>query len=252
MTETIKVRGGARYHVQVTNRDFEGTISAEREEQRHELGLYVGASAFGFVDAAVRIPYVWEDIDTDFSVGNDTDTFNRGWADLELAGKVTLELGPFAVAPYLLGRIETGEPEVEDLMEAEYGVAGTFSLFNEYLSVHANLAGLQRETGITALRYRVGGAFVVWADHTAVVRAYGYADGVEWEGKANTDVNVDLGVQARFLDFISVELGATVRVLEADRIDDDLADELEARGVVADHFDDEGTFGVHLGVGVVW
>jgi hypothetical protein len=252
------IRGGARYDVTVIERQFEGALDATLEQTHHELGLYVGASFLEIGDIGVRVPYVWDRAELTLDGGpSPGKTGRNGWGDLELAGKVSLDLLDFGVArlvlaPYLLGSVPTGEPEVEDLWEAEYGAAATLSMLNEYLSVHGNVSGLQREHGLSAIRYRVGAAFVVWGDHNAVLRLYGYADGIEYEGQANSDINVDFGAQGLLLEFITIELGASVRVVDGGFVDDDLDDELDAIGVLDRHVDDEGTWNVQLSLGFLF
>ncbi len=59
-------------------------------------------------------------------------------------------------------------------------------------------------------------------------------------------------VQALLAEFISVELGATVRVADAGFVSDELDEELDAIGVIDRRVDDEGTWGVQLAVSVVF
>jgi hypothetical protein len=248
----VAIRGGVRYRVDITERTIHSATDVEFEEERHELGVYVGGSVLGWVDAAVKIPFTWYELNGRVKGGPDFETDVRGWGDMDAAAKVSIEFGPIVLAPYLIGHLPTGESQVEDLLEFEYGVSGTFSILNEYLSVHGNVAGLQREKGLSAIRYRVGAAFVIWADHNAVIRLYGYLDGVEFEGEANSDLNGDLGVQAALLEFITLELSGSVRVIDGGFVDEDLNDELDSIGLKDRHIDDEGTWSLQFAVGFLF
>ncbi|RMG13884.1 MAG: hypothetical protein D6731_11270 [Planctomycetota bacterium] len=247
------VRGGARYDFFLRQLDVDGTSNAaDVDVERHEVSLYAGGTVLGLVEAALRMPYVEEKIDYDYLLGPDSDTNNSGWGDADFSGKITLSIGPFDVAVYATGALPTAEPDLEDVLDYEWGAAATFSTLNEHLSVHGNVGGLHEDGGLSALVYRVGGAFVAWADNTAVVRLYAYADGVEWEGSAGTDFKIDFGVQALVLDIITLEVGSSVRLIDADKLDDDVADELALRSVVSDHFDDEGSWSITAAAGFLF
>jgi hypothetical protein len=249
---TFQLRGGAGYQVDVEQRTFSEALEVERREQRHEMVFYVGASALGFVDAGLRIPYVWEDIETDIKGFDNQSEFYNGWGMLEAAGKVTLELGPIALAPYLVGEIDTAEPEVELDNAVRYGVAGTFGFLNDYLSVHGNVAVRQEEGGDWTLLYRIGAAIVAWGDHNLVLRFYAYGDFAEYEGEADTDIEVDIGAQAMLFDFLTFEIGFRFRVVEGDFLDEQTCQDLEDLGIDKDDFVDDGAGSVHLAVGFLW
>ena len=139
------------------------------------------------------------------------------------------------------------------MAELEYGAAGTFTLLNEHLGLHANLAGLQREEGLTALRYRLGVSFVAWSDAFMLLRLYAYGDAIEFEGSAQSDMDLEVGAQALLAEFLTLELGVSLRLLDAGFIDDTLKRELRnQQGVFDRHFDDDGTWSVQLGVGFLF
>jgi hypothetical protein len=248
----LSVRAGLRYDLFVTEQDFRGAIDAKRDVEQHDVGAYVGVSALGLLDAAIRLPFVYRRDDVD--LGNVVDQFktryDEGWADLDAAGKVSFDLGPVALAPFVFGRLPSGEPDVRDLARFEYGVAATFSILDEYLAIHGNLAGVQVEKGLQAFRYRAGASIVVLATDALLVRVYGYGDGIEYEGDADSDFDLDFGAQAILLGMFTVEVGTTVRVVDAEFLDEDIEGGLEAGGL-DDRFDDDGTWGLHLSAGVI-
>ena len=252
--ETLNIRGGLRYRFEIIERDFGSAVGLVRKEETHQLVFYGGVSLLGLVDVAAMIPHEWERTENDFSgFAPDNVDNDRGWGDLEAAAKVSIELGPIELAPYVRLKLPTAESAVEDLGEGEWGVAATFSILNEYLSVNGNIAGLNRETeGLTGITYRVGGSFVVWSDEIALVRIYGFGNGITFEGSPDTDLNVSFGVQARLLEFITLEIGSSVRLLDGGKIDEETEKDLIQQGVLEDHFDDEGTWDVHFGIGVMF
>ena len=251
----FSIRGGSRYQLSVRDRRFEtANGSLVREERRHEIWSHVGASFLGFIDVAARIPFIWDRETNDVRGGPDFDDNDQGWGDLDLAAKITLELGPFTVAPYAWGRLPTGEPAVEDLAELNYGVAGTFSILSSYLSFHGNLAGLQRETGLSALRYRLGLAFCPWASDSFLVRVFAYADGIEYEGSGDGDLDAEFGLQVILFETLTAEVGAGMRIIDGDQVDDSLNRQL--RGIdptaLQRHIEGEGAFTVHLAIGTAF
>jgi hypothetical protein len=250
----IALRAGVRYSVLVEEQSFDGALDVTRERERHAATFYAGGSLLGLVDVSIRIPFVYDKEDRSINGFPDPAAdYDKGWGNISLAGKVTLKLGPVEVAPYLHGLFPTGEPAVEDLAELEYGVAGSFFLLNDYLGVHGNLAGIQIEGGISALRYRVGASFVVWSTRPLLLRVYGYGDGIEFEGGADSDIDIEFGVQALLFRVITVEIGASVRLLDAGRLDDTVKDDLaQDLGVLDEHFDDEGTWALTFGAGIAF
>ena len=249
----LSIRAGTRYQLLVEGQDFDGAVRLERDRTRHEFVAYAGGSVLELVDASIRYPWVYDSEDQDFRGARDIDDSDTGWGDVDLAAKVSLELGPVDVAPYVHGRFPTGEPATRDLIEFTYGVAATFSLLNEYLGFHANLAGFQREEGLSAIRYRLGASFVVWTEPVALVRLYAYADGIEWEGSADSDLDLELGAQAILFDLLTLELGGSVRLIEAGFLDESVKRELRGeRGVLDRHFSADRTWTLQVGVGVIF
>jgi hypothetical protein len=163
---------------------------------------------------------------------------------------VAFGLGPVVLSPFLFGRANSGEPDVEDLARFEYGVAATFSIL-DYIGIHGNLAGVQVEEGLEAFRYRAGVSIVALATDALVIRAYGYGDGIEFEGAADSDFDLDFGVQTIIMSIFTLEVGTSVRVKDAEFIDDDFEEGLEAQGIFDRHFDDEGTWGLSIVAGVI-
>jgi hypothetical protein len=250
----IAVRAGLRYALQVRDQDFRGAVDATRELERHDVIAYAGASLLGLADAAVRFPFVYRRDDTDLHGVREQfrARYDEGWGDLDVAGKVGLSLGDWiTVAPFAFGRLPTGEPDVRDLARFEWGAAATISVLNQYVSVHGNVAGLTEEEGLQGFRYRLGVSLVPVATDPVLLRIYGYGDGLEYEGRANSDFDLDFGVQAILFKMFTVELGSSVRIVDAGYIDDTLKDTLRAEGIFDRHFRDDGTWELHLSVGVV-
>ncbi|MBL4847500.1 MAG: hypothetical protein JKY65_18435 [Planctomycetes bacterium] len=248
----FSIRGGVRYDVTMIEQDFDGAVRNTREKEIHDLSIYVGGSLFGLVDVSARIPWSYRVEENNLSGLRDTVDRDHGWADFDFAAKVTLQLGPVTLAPYVKGRFDTGEPEVNDLMEFEWGAAGTFSILNDYVSFHGNAAGFTREQGLFAVKFRLGVSFVVWTGPALTLRVYGYGDGVEYEGRAKTDGDFEFGAQAILFEFLTVEVGASVRLLDAGYLDETTKDSLRAQNVYDRHFDDEGTWQIQLAIGVVF
>lgn len=253
----LSIRLGTRYEVSVHDRDLETPTGGGASERttRHALYTVVGLSLFGIVDAGARIPYLFESEEQNVfgapEPGSDSD---HGWGDLDLAGKVTLQLGWFSVAPYLLGRLPTAEPAVEDLAEFDYGASGTFAILSQYLSFHGNLYGIQRETGLSALGYRLGLAGVPFASDPLLLRLYAYVDGLEYEGTADSDVDVVFGVQAIVLESITAEIGVRLRVVDGGNVSDELRRALEGSGAgnPVGQLQDDGSWELHLGLGTAF
>jgi hypothetical protein len=248
----LSIRGGSRYELFVRDRNFEtATGTLVREERRHEIWTHVGLSLLGFIDASARIPFVWDRQTNDIRGGPNQRDNDQGWGDLDLAAKISLEMGPFTVAPYAWGRLPTGEPAVEELAELNYGAAATFSILNSYVSFHGNLAGVQKETGISALRYRLGFAFSPWASDSFLLRVFAYADGIEFEGSGGSDLDAEFGLQLILFETLTAELGAGLRIMDSDQIDDTLKRQL--RGIdgttLQRHVEEDGTWTIQLAVG---
>jgi hypothetical protein len=249
----LSIRTGARYDLTVTEQSFKTNVHTVREAQQHEFVAYAGVSALGLIDAAVRAPFVYERDDTHLrGLTNQIKTrYGAGWGDLDVAGKVSLHAGPIVLAPFLYGRLPSGEPKVRDLGRFEYGLAGTFSILNEYLAVHGNIVGVQYEKGDAAFRYRVGVSVVVLATDLVLLRAYGYGDGIEYGGTPGSDFDLDFGVQAIIAKIFTCEVGSSIRLHDSGKIDDDLKDDLTARQAFDRHFDDTGSWGLTLSAGVM-
>lgn len=255
-----QIRSGVRYIATVRDRDFEGAVELSRQEERHDLNVYVGVSLLGLIDVAGRLPYVWDKTDDNLKGTTDIgfdDDWEDGIAGVDLAGKISLSIGPFQIAPFLYGRLPSeSDRSVKDLGELDYGTAITFTALNHYLSLHANLAGVQIEEGTVGFRYRLGVAFVLWSSPDWIFRVFAYGNGIEYEGSGDSDIDVDVGVQALVFGSITVELGFSMRVVDAGHIEADLKRDvrsLQSAGRFVDkHFEDDGTWAVQIGIGTVF
>lgn len=216
----LSLRGSVQYDARFTDRDYQTEVELSRRGQEHTATFAAGASALGLVDVAIRVPFEYTRYDDQLKgIADPAGQTARGWGDVEVAGKLAIDFGPLVLSPYLWGRIPSGEPKVRDLLRFEYGLAGTIALFNDYLAVHANVVGLQESGGFSAFRYRLGASFVVYSEPDLLVRLYGYQDGVEFEGKPSSDLDLEVGAQALLFDLITVEVGGTYRLHHADRVD---------------------------------
>lgn len=251
---TWSARGGLRYDVLARRIRFNGAIDTSRQLERHELSLYGSASLFGLAEVSLRVPYVWESEDNNRKGLLDlTDDTDAGWANVEGAAKVSLGVGPIVLAPYASGTFPTAEPALRELLELEYGVAATMTFLNHYGAVHANVAGFYVEEGLHGLRLRVGASFVVLATRPLLVRVFAYAEGIEWEGSADADLQAEGGAQVLLFEFLTVTASASYRILDANLIDDTLRKELNnVEGVFDRHYEDKGTFAFQLDVGVAF
>ena len=99
--------------------------------------------------------------------------YDQGFADLDVAGKVSLDIGPVALAPYMVGKLPTGDGSLEDLARFEFGAAATFTILQEYFALHANIGGFTEEEGLQGFRYRIGASVVPFATDFLLVRIYG-------------------------------------------------------------------------------
>lgn len=216
----FSLRGGASYTSAWSDRDVRGDFGVSRQREQHLFGFYAGGSALGLIDVSIRVPWGYTRTKTNRkgAVDRAADTV-RGWGDVEVAGKVAYGLGPLTLSPFLYGRLPTGEPDVRDLGRFEYGLAGTFAVLNSYLALHGNVAGLQEEGGLSALRYRVGASFVVYSEPDLLIRVYGYQDGIEFEGHADSDLDAVGGVQALLWERITVEVSGTYRLHDSGFVD---------------------------------
>ncbi|MBX3471649.1 MAG: hypothetical protein KF878_32745 [Planctomycetes bacterium] len=249
----LSARAGLRYDVFVHDQELRRGVRARRRLEQHDFVAYAGGSAFGLLDASIRIPFVYrrDDVDLRGVTQQLRARYDEGWGDLDVAAKVAFGLGPLTLAPYLHGRMPTGEPDVGRVARLEYGGAATFAILNQYLAVHANLVGVQIEGGRSAFRFRLGASAVVLATDVVLLRVYGYGDGIEYEGKADTDFDLDLGIQAILFRFFTVELGGTVRLVDGGHIDDTIRSDLRGSSSRISRHLDGDAWGLSLSAGVL-
>ena len=110
-----------------------------------------------------------------------------------------------------------------------------------------------QEEGLSALIFRAGASFVVWSDDFLLLRVYGYGDGIEYEGRADFDLDIEFGAQAILFGFLTAEVGTSLRLKDAGFLDSSAKAALrDGLGVFDRHFEDDGTWQVHLALGVVF
>ena len=244
--ETIALRGGIRYRLQVSEQEVD---AGDREREVHEFPLYVGASLFGLLDAGLRASYLVRDEDFNVNGGPDGEDSESGWSDFELGAKGSIDLNPFAIGAYGQGRIPL-DHDVTRLAYLDVGLTGTFALWDDRIGIHGNVGGIFIEEGAQALRYRVGASLVPLATDFLTLRAFAYLDGLEYEGSADSDIDLELGAQGILFGFLTVEISAGVRLVDSGYVDDHLRDELDAVGLVDRSLDDDGTWELELGAGL--
>lgn len=257
----LHIRTGIRYRATLRDRNFEAaTGSLSKQEQEHTLDAYLGVSFLGLVDAAIRLPYIISRKEKNNRKGlaDVADLEDDGFANVDLAGKISLTIGPFDVAPFLYGRLPSGERDIRDFAELNYGGAATFSTLNGYLSLHANVAGVQFEGGTAGVRYRVGLAFVLWASDSYLLRVFAYGDGIEYEGSGDSDIDAEFGVQGILFGLLTVELGVSVRLIDGGHVDDTIKREIRALNAssagssLSKHFEDDGSWALTVGIGTMF
>lgn len=244
--DTVALRGGVRYRAQLSERDVE---AGGEELERHEFPLYAGASLFGLLDAGMRVSYVVREEQIEVNGGSDDELDDSGWADMELGGKVSLDLWLLSLGAYVQGRIPL-DTEVTRLSYVDAGVTGTFAFWDDRIALHGNLSALFIEEGTQALKYRVGVSVVPLALDLVTLRAFAYLDGMEYEGSPGNDLDVKFGVQGIFFGFLTAELSFGVRALDSGYVDDDLRDALDQAGLADRSVSDDGTWEVELGAGL--
>lgn len=165
-----------------------------------------------------------------------TDHVNHcAMADTDVAAKVSWTEELFALAPYVQQELPTGSRRLEHTFATEAGGAATLAVFEQRLTLHANLAFMDQNAGKLGFRYRFGIAFVPWADEDMVLRLWFYVDGLEHEGTKGSEVVAAGGIQVRLFSVVTLSFTANGRIYD---------------GALPPGIRDEGTYGVHAGVGL--
>jgi hypothetical protein len=116
------------------------------------------------------------------------------------------------------------------------GGAGTFSLLNEHIALHGNLAFVNLNGGKLAFGYRVGASVAPVDFDWLVGRVVAYVDGLEYGKKVHgSDIRVAGGVQVQLIRLVTAEITTEYKVVGTD---------------VPRSVSDVGTYGIGVAAGV--
>jgi hypothetical protein len=180
-----------------TRTRIEGPLGTRTiDEEQTEIAS--GCSFLGVGDVGFRL--------FPFEYRSTPERATDGVGELDLAAKVswTTDLG--GLAPYVTQELATGSTSLEHTYTTEVGGAGTLALFEQRLTFHTNLAFVDRNSGNLAFRYRLGAAFVPYAEEDLVVRVWSYIEGFEYEGTPGSRFTIWGGIQTKLVGTFSIEL----------------------------------------------
>jgi hypothetical protein len=210
--EGLTIRAGAFYLQQ--HESLHGHL-VSFDQDKIDLQAYAGLAALSLFEVGGALPFQFD---------RATKTFRSGFSDtkdasaignLKLAGKVSLKLGAFSIAPYAVGTLPSGGHNVPDTSGLEVGGAVTAAIAKSMVAFHGNMSGEWLSSGNNwALKWRLGVSLVPLATKVLLLRPYLYLDGKEtFAGNTGSQMSVDAGVQALVIDFVQVEAGARYRFL---------------------------------------
>jgi hypothetical protein len=208
----LVIRGGVR--LEEAHSDLHGHMF-DFSQEKIDLQAYAGVAAFSLFEVGARLPFEIDHTTKTFSInGGATRRSGDQFGDLDLAGKLSLKLGWFALAPYAQVTLPSGDRRFDHSTGAELGGAVSAALLQSRVVLHANVSGQFIDTGNWALNFRGGVSVVPLASKVLVLRPYIYLDGHStFIGRTGSDLSVAAGAQALLLDFIQVEAGASYRFL---------------------------------------
>jgi hypothetical protein len=212
-----------------------GGRSTSSTTQELSLDLTTGFSALGFLDFG----FEWNPLEyiTNESHAHGTHTTDTtiGVGDTFLAGKVSLDLPPVAVAPYLIGELVSGARRLEQSFQLEVGLAGTLSFLRELLVLHANVSFDAVSGGHEGLFLRGGVSGVPVAEHDAVLKLTFYVEELALPAFGANQVTVDFSVQLKVFNLFTLAIDLRYQVYE-----DGLPEGVR----------DKGTYGARIGIGI--
>ncbi|MEZ6186686.1 MAG: hypothetical protein R3F62_16955 [Planctomycetota bacterium] len=256
----IALRAGVRFGALRSEREFRGATRAEQRTLRSNLGAYVGLS----VDCAI-VPFEvglyvrgYERLDSRFQATGSAREKAReeDFGDVQVGVKVPIPLDDLgltragSISLYGLGSIPTGGTVRQDAW-AEFGAAVAVHPWRDALQLHLNLAAVTREHGAVAFRYRLAAALAadLNRDGDAVLRVHVGAQGLQYEGRPSSDVDLTAGVQVAFFQRVSLEVQAFYRVSHSGFLSTDERRGFRTRGLAERHLD-EDDYGVEVSLGV--
>jgi hypothetical protein len=233
----LTIRGGLR--LQQAKESLEGPL-LELDRDTFDLQAYAGLAALELFEVGARLPFELDHTSKGVKV-NGGHTRKKGdvFGDLDLGAKLSIKVGPVALAPYALATLPSGDRRFSKDAGGALGGAATVSLFDSRFAVHANIDGGWFEGGNLGIRWRFGVSAVPLATKILLLRPFVYLDGRQRiETNAGTELRVAAGAQALLLDFITLDAGFEFRFL--------------SQTTPSELANDQGTWKFEIGAGVVF
>ncbi len=209
---------GTVFSVDYVQQDVYGGLFGDRFDQDIDVTQYsmtVGVGLFDVIELAIKLPWVTQQVNTDFGGVGRFDADERGWGDVVFSVKGGLTIDMLSIAAYTRLEAPTGDDDVfgGDTASGELGAAITLSIADGLLGVHGNLAFVDIEGGTQIMKYALGLSSVIGAD-AFVVKPYLNLLGFEFEGPTGSNFFVDYGVQAFIAEIVFVELAGSNLLLD--------------------------------------
>lgn len=233
----LTIRGGAR--LEQSKENLKGQLMEFKREQLN-LQAYAGVAALELFEVGARLPFEVNRTSKGVKFdGGHTRRKGDSVGDLDVAGKISLRLGPLAIAPYVMGTLPSGDRRFSREAGGKVGGAVTVSVLKSIVNFHANVDGAWLEGGEWAINYRTGVSVVPLATKILLLRPYVFLNGRQSLARdSGADLRVATGVQALLFDFITLEAGGSYRFL--------------SQATPSDLETDTGTYSFHVGAGVAF
>lgn len=252
-------RVSLRYDLLLTTRELRGSGRRFHLRERHEsLSAHYGLSVRG-LDLSLSLPYRREETRLG-RAGDSMGTLRaEGLGGLTVGAKVALRIPEFffgdwavaAFAPYALARAPTGAERVADRGWIEAGLALAGPYGNSFRWI-GNFGLRQHEGGLTTAIYRFGASGVPLANQSRTLRVYAHLAGVEYEGRPNSDVDLEGGAQLLLGRLVTLDIGVSYRIVDSGYVSPRLRDGLRARfGTVPRGWHSDQAFSLTFALGVV-
>ncbi|MEZ0230696.1 MAG: hypothetical protein ACAI25_18890 [Planctomycetota bacterium] len=233
----LTIRGGVRLEQQKS--ELKGPLMEFKSEQLN-MQAYAGVAVLELFEVGARLPFEFNRTSKGVKVnGGSTRKGDDNFGDLDLGAKLSIRLGPVALAPYAVITIPSGDRRFVKDAGGRVGGAVTVAILKSILNFHGNLDAQWAEGNHWAINYRTGVSFVPLATKLLLLRPYIFLDGKQaLANESGADLRVAAGAQALLFDFITVEAGGAYRFFT------------QATPSELDH--DEGTWSFHVGAGVAF
>ncbi|MBL4846721.1 MAG: hypothetical protein JKY65_14460 [Planctomycetes bacterium] len=252
-------RFSLRYDLLVTSRELRGAERRYRvRERRESFRAHYGLTVHG-LDLSLGLPYQRERVQLGKPGSPEGQLREEGVGDVTLGAKLGLRIPEFlfgewavaAFAPYVLARIPSGADRLQEPAYAEAGlaIAGPYGSSFRWVG---NFAFRRYEGGLIAGIYRFGASAVPLADSSRTLRVYLHVAGIEYEGRPNSDVDVEAGAQLLLVERVSVDFGLSYRLVDSGFVSRRLGRSLQATfGEVPRGWWGDRAFGVTFALGFV-